>query len=224
MELNWYQISIGYFGFPQPENKFGYLHQTYNSKNACPTCHIGLVQQDEFQFKSEPKAKHSHFLGLNWVFDEVFVRERVKDVFENNNIQGLDFSRPLLYKLGIPVPDLFQCRVNNTVSKGLVTEHLKQEVCELTKDEKQLQFLKAIQSKLVEGPFCGKVKYNLPQGDIALVIQKEFLPTHLDFVRLDYPFGSGGNTQRLILVSERVKVLIEQEKWRGAFLKKVSLV
>lgn len=222
--MNWYHLSTGYFGFPQPETKFGYLHVTYNGEKACPTCHIGLVQQDEFRFKSEPKAKHSHFLGLNWVFDEVFVRETVKDVFEKEQIQGLAYSRPLLHKSGMPVPGLFQWRVKVLVTEGLVTEHLKEEICELTKDEKQRQFLKAIQSKLLDGPFCGKGKYNLPQGENSLVIRKAFFPTQLDVVRLDYAFGSGGNTQRPILVSERVKALLEREKWRGAFLKKVEFV
>ncbi len=221
---NWYHITTGQFGYPQPESDFDYIYKTYDTSKACLTCSRGLQQKDEFRFRSEPKAKHSQFMGLNWVFDQIFVRQIVKDIFEQEKISGLNFSHPIINKTGLPVEGIYQLRVGNLISSGLSTENLKTETCELPKDKSTLKFLKANNSKLAEGPFCGQTKYNFPQGDNFLKIKSPVFEGQPDFVRLDYYFGSGGSANRPILVSERIKQLIEKEKWRGAFLQQIQLV
>jgi hypothetical protein len=221
---NWYHITTGQFGYPQPESNFGYIDKTYDTSNACLTCSIGLQQKDEFQFRSEPKAKHSQFIGLNWVFDQIFVRQIVKDIFEQEKITGLNFSQPVINKTGLSVEGIYQLRVDNLISSGLSTENLKTESCELPKDKGTLKFLKANNSKLAEGPFCGQTKYNFPQGDNNLKINSPAFEGQPDVVRLGYYFGSGGSANRPILVSERIKELIERERWRGAFLNQVELL
>lgn len=224
MTTNWYHITTGQFGYPQPENDFGYIEKTYDSSNACSTCNIGLRQKDEFRFRSEPKAKHSQFLGLNWVFDQVFVRQEVKDIFEMEKVTGVEFSKPVINKTGLPIDGLYQLRVENLLSKGLLTDNLKTEVCELPKDKSMLKFLKANSGKLAEGPFCGQTKYNFPQGDNCIKLKMDELVNKTDFVRLDYYFGSGGSANRPIIISDRVKQIIDREKWRGAFLQQIQLV
>ena len=221
---NWYHITTGQFGYPQPESDFGYINRTYDTTNACLTCNIGLKQKDEFRFRSEPKAKHTQFLGLNWVFDQIFVRQAIMDIFEKEKITGLSFSQPVINKTGLPVEGLYQLLVDNIISSGLLTDNLKTEVCELPKDESTLKFLKTNNSKLAEGPFCGQIKYNFPQGDNHLKIKSAAFEGKPDFVRLDYYFGSGGSANRPILVCERIKQLIETEKLRGAFLHQIELV
>ncbi|KKP52842.1 MAG: hypothetical protein UR43_C0010G0033 [candidate division TM6 bacterium GW2011_GWF2_33_332] len=32
---NWYQIITGQFGYPQPEDDFGFVYKTYDTSNAC---------------------------------------------------------------------------------------------------------------------------------------------------------------------------------------------
>ena len=91
-------------------------------------------------------------------------------------------------------------------------------------DNSSLKFLTAIKSKLVEGHFCGRTKYNFPQGDNHLKIKSAAFNNKNDFIRLDYYFGSGGSANRPILVSERIKQIIDREKWRGAFLQQIELV
>lgn len=221
---NWYHITTGQFGYPQPESNFGYINKTYDTTNACLTCNVGLKQKDEFRFRIDPKAKHSQFLGLNWVFDQIFVRQPVKDIFEQEKITELNFSQPVINKTGLQVEGLYQLRVDNFISSGLITDNLKSEVCELPKDKSILKFLKANNSKLAEGPFCGQMKYNFPQGDNHLKMQSAAFEGKPDFVRLDYWFGSGGSANRPILVSERIKYIIDREKWRGAFLQQIELV
>lgn len=142
MKTDWYHITTGQLGYPQPQNDFGYINKTYDNLNACPTCNIGLKQKDEFRFRSEPKAKHSQFLGLNWVFDQIFVRQIVKDIFEEENITGINFSRPVIDRTGLPITGLYQLRVESLVSTGLLTDNLKLEICELPKDKSELKFLR----------------------------------------------------------------------------------
>jgi len=221
---NWYHITTGQFGFPQPENDFGYLDKTYDRSTACLTCNSGLIQKDEFRFRSEPKAKRSQFLGLNWVFDQIFVRQAVKDIFEQEGITGLVFSQPVINKTGLPITGLYQLRVDSLLTNGLLTDNLKQEVCELPSDKSILKFLKANSSKLAEGPFCGQTKYNFPQGNNCIKLKADALDNKTDFFRLNYYFGSGGSANRPIIISDRVQQIIEREKWRGAFLQQIELV
>ena len=222
MTTNWYHITTGQFGYPQPENS--YINKIYDRSTACLTCNIGLKQKSEFRFRSEPKAKHSQFLGLNWVFDQVFVRQAVKDIFEMEQITGVEFSQPLINKTGLPVNGLYQLRVESLVSNGLLTHNLKSEICELPKDKSMFKFLKVNNSRLAVGPFCGLTKFNFPQGDNCIKLTADALDNKTDIVRLDYYFGSGGSANRPIMISDRVKQIIDREKWRGAFLKQIELV
>lgn len=59
------------FGFPMPDNDRGYLHNTYETKDMCGECGIELVQKDDFRVRKAPKYP---FWGLEWIFDEFFVR------------------------------------------------------------------------------------------------------------------------------------------------------
>lgn len=222
--MRWYHIMTGQFGYPQPASDFGYLSNTYDSTKACPTCQIGLRQRGEFRFRIAPNAKHSQFLGLNWVFDEIFVREVVKDIFEREGITGIEFSQPVIHKTGLPVPGIYQLRVNNVLLDGLLPDNLTSETCELPKNKGILKFLSATNSKLAEGPFCGKVKYNYPQGDQCIRIRAQAMENRTDFLRLGDYFGSGASSNRPIVISENVKQVIDREKWRGAFLRVVELV
>jgi hypothetical protein len=163
-------------------------------------------------------------LGLNWVFDQIFVRQIVKDIFEQEGVTGLEFSQPVFNKTGLPLGGLYQLRVDSLLTNGLLTDNLKQEVCELPRDKSMLKFLKANSNKLAEGPFCGQTKYNFPQGNNCIKLKADALDNKTDFFRLNYYFGSGGSANRPIVISDRVQQIIEREKWRGAFLQQIELV
>lgn len=225
MEINRFHITTTQFGYPQPENDFSYIDKTYDTSRACLTCKIGLKQKDEFRFKSEPKIKNKHqFLGLNWVFDEIFVTQEVKDVFEKELVTGIRFSQPIINKTGKFIEGLYQLRVDNLVSNGLLTENLNTENCEMIKEESMLKFLKASNSKLIQGPFCGQTKYNFPQGDNHLTFKADAFEDITDFARLDYYFGSGSSANKPIIISEKVKQIIDRENWKGVFLEQIRLV
>ncbi len=43
---NWFYERRGHFGYPQPEDDFGYLELTYEPNIGCPTCHIGIPRDE----------------------------------------------------------------------------------------------------------------------------------------------------------------------------------
>src|SRR5215813_6243668 len=65
-------IALGQHGYPQPEDD--YHPATYDESDYCPICGMGGVQNAPFRLRAEPKALHSQFVQLNWVFDELFIR------------------------------------------------------------------------------------------------------------------------------------------------------
>lgn len=219
---NWYHITTGQFGYPQPEDDFGYLELTYEQNIGCPTCHIGIKQNNPFRFRTEPKAKNSQFIGLNWVFDQIFVRQPVKVEFEKSGITGISFSRPIFHRTEKELETIYQLHVDTILPKALIADNLTTEKCEYPSDKKMLKFLKANGSKLVDGPFCGELKFNFPQEQ-KMTFDIDTFENLPDFVRTYEWFGSGGNANRPILISEKVKNLIELNKWRGAFLDQIEL-
>ncbi|MFT2010207.1 hypothetical protein ACMA1I_16145 [Pontibacter sp. 13R65] len=221
MSGNWYSIETGQFGYPQPENN--YFEQTYKPETGCPTCKVGKVQANPFRFRAEPKARHSQFLGLNWVFDQMFVREPVKVEFEKEKVLGIRFTRPVLNKTGKPLETMYQLHVDTVLPEGLIKGNLTTETCQMPTDKRSIRFLEAMGSDLLKGPFCGHVKFNFPIGE-SLRFKESIFRGQPDIVRTNEWFGSGGVANRPILISERVKNIIEKNKWRGAFTKIVELI
>ncbi|MCH1912426.1 hypothetical protein L9Z41_10875 [Leptospira noguchii] len=223
MNSKWYHISTGHFGYPQPEKDFEYLNQTYIPDIGCPTCNIGKIQNHPFRFRNEPKTKHSQFIGLNWIFDQIFIREHVKNEFEKNNLTGIYFSHPVIHKSGIQINSVYQLHVDTLLPQGLIDDNLETEICEMPKDKEMLNFLKAIDSESLKGPFCGQKKYNFPQNQ-KMKFRKNIFTNMPDFVRTNEWFGSGGSANRPIIISEKVKEIIEKNKWRVAFLNSIELI
>jgi len=217
--MNWHHLSTGQVGYPQPEG--GYLEQTYDFSVGCPVCQIGKQQKAPFRFRDEPKAKHSQFIGLNWVFDEIFVREEVKSIFEEEKVTGISFERPVKHKTGQPLESIYQLIVTTVLPEAIDTRDLVVERCELPTDPVVLRCLTAAGSRLVKGPFCGSRKYNYPQ-ETPFRVSRRALDSQPSIVRLSEWFGSGGSAGRPILISDRVKQIIDRAGWRGAFMTPIS--
>lgn len=227
MNTNWFYAQASEFDYPQPEEDFGYLQKTYDTSNGCLTCGIGITQKNEFYFKKNPLKNNKDFLGLTWVFDQIFIKENVKKIFENEGVNGISYTNPINIKTNKPIENFYQIRVNNYLSKGLITENLTTELCEYPKSKEMISFLKALSkgesSRLLIGPFCAKKKFNMPNRSNPFIINSKELTTTDDFIKLDYPFGSGGVCMQPILVSEKVKTIIENEQLKGLDLIKIEL-
>jgi hypothetical protein len=219
----WFHLSTGQFGYPQPEDDFGYLKQTYDMSKACPTCHIGLNQVYEFRFKSEPNPHHNHFIGLNWVFDQIFIRKPVEEILTKEGVTGISFSVPVINKTGKPMETIKQLHVDTILFDAVILDDLKSEICEYPKGEASIMFLTTIGSGLLKGPFCGQKKYNFPQGK-SFEFRQGSISNQPDFIRLGEWFGSGSSASRPIFISYKVYEVIKRFKWRGALLEPVRLI
>ena len=71
--LIWFPLWLN--GYPMPDEDFGYIGTTYQKQGYCKVCGSGLLQQSPFRLRKSPKWGSKKIFGLNWVFDEVFVRK-----------------------------------------------------------------------------------------------------------------------------------------------------
>lgn len=206
-------FSSGHFGYPQPEDS--YMQATYDVSAYCETCGMGAVQRNPFRLRSEPKQKKSHFLQLNWVFDEFFVRSEVKNAFEREHISGVEFVNPVLHKNGAPIVSLLQVKIKDTLPAGLVLAGLQPVTCKEGDEESS--------GSRPGRTFCGRIKYHHPQrGSIAF--PRSVLANAPDIVKSNEYFGSGGEAHRLVLISRKTADIIKRHKWRGLLLQPARLV
>ncbi len=217
----WLWLSSGQFGYPQPENN--YFELTYRAESCCLQCQVGKTQINPFRFKAEPKAKHSQFLGLNWIFDEIFVRDEAIKIFTAEKLGGIRYSFPVLHRSGMPLHTIRQMHVETILAPGLLTDHLEFEICQKPSDKKQIKFIERTNPSFLTQTFCGNKKYNFPKPG-AIKFKREIFDNMPDFVKPYEWFGSGGSATRPILVSQKVRKLILKEKLQGASLTPILLI
>ena len=77
-----------HWGYPQPEDKFGYLAESYDLTLYCNECGTGKVLKSPFKMTGEPSFARRDVLQLNWVFDIYFCQPGVfEQVFSQFGIQ-----------------------------------------------------------------------------------------------------------------------------------------
>ncbi|ULG82598.1 hypothetical protein FH589_01850 (plasmid) [Leptospira interrogans] len=211
----WYFLSgkWGAAGYPFIEEEKGFQIAAYDYSEGCKYCGIGWKQKGKFIFEKKPKSKNIQFLSPYWT-RALFVRGSVKTVFEKKNISGIEFLSVYL-KNGKEIENLYQLYVTTILSPGLIPGDLNMELCEnKIKDDKLKKELIAKEIYYM-GPWCGKIKYNYSQGDKRALFKKEIFEHQPDFVLTNEWFGSGAGADRQILVSQKVKQIIEQNHWIG---------
>jgi hypothetical protein len=216
---DWHAIGgTSHFGYPQPES--GYARETYDLAGYCERCGAGGVQRHPFRFRSEPKASHSQFLQLNWVFDELFVRPEVRDVFLREGVTGVGFGPALHHRTGRALEGIQQLTILTILPPGLQTEGLQTVTCKPDNEEARSE-LAGPKRYPHDYPFCGLVKYHWRQ---PLVFAPHTFAEAPDIAKSHEWFGSGGAASRAILVSRRVIDLIKARKWRGLRTDPVSVI
>src|SRR5262245_24513230 len=156
---SWYVIgATSHFGYPQPEDD--YRAATYDSAGYCARCGIGTVQRRPFRFRSEPRARHSHFLQLNWIFDEFFVRPEVRVVFLQENIEGIGFTPAVRHRGGQALESIEQLTILTILQPGLETHGLEPVTCRPNNEEATSELHNS--TSLADLPYCGRVKYHWP--------------------------------------------------------------
>lgn len=179
-------------GYPQPEEDFGFLRATYDLSEWCDACGIGLKQKAPFQMKGEPKWGRRAILQLNWVFDEYFVTPEVWSSVFKPH--GIAF-RPVMNTKLAELKTVVQLVVEEEV--GIVTDGLASERCGK----------------------CGRVKY-LPvtRGPFPALAEE---PSRAIARTREY-FGSGGQADKRVIISQDIGRALVAQKVRGASVQPVQ--
>lgn len=185
-QSTWFAIRSKYrWGYPQPEEFFNYKNSTYDSKNYCDICGCGLKQKEEFRINKYPKWGKRNFLMLNWVQDELFISNTVKDILVNAGIKGCRIFDVINYRTNKPIEDIKQIYVEEILQPGLSNE--KQSIKEVLRCKK-----------------CGSVKY-IYSGKGFTYKKEIFESLNTDIVKTAEMFGDGHMCARLILVSSNLR-------------------
>lgn len=187
-DSRWLQlVPDWHHGYPQPDDR-GYIRATYDIKNWCERCGVGLKQKAPFRMESEPRWGKRSILQLNWVFDEYFVRpDTWSIVLEPLGVK----CRPVLNTKGSKLDTVVQLDIRGEIN--VLTDRLPSE-------EKSCSD-------------CGQTKY-LPvvRGPFPTLMNK---PSSAIFRTVEF-FGSGAYGCRPVLVSQAVAQVLIANKIRGA--------
>jgi hypothetical protein len=212
-EAEWLEARAkGHHGYPQPEDDFGYIQQTYDTSGYCPRCGIGGVQKAPFRLRAEPKAGHSHFLQLNWVFDELFIRREVCSALKVSAITGVSFVPPILHESSQPSERVVQMQIDTVLPGGPETSGLQPVTCKPNNEESAATAGTAIASRV--GPYCHRIKHHRMKKRPFRFTRDAFAGAP-DVVKSAEWFGSGASAHRLIIVSRKFREIVSRRKWRG---------
>ena len=182
-----------HYDYPQPENKYRSI--TYADDCMCGDkggCGMGLIQKGKFRFKRTPKWGKRNFCMTNWVYDELFVSPKAKELMETSDLQGFCFLE-VDNKSGTEIlPDVFQLQIPYILPDGIA------------------DFTNRIR-KIYDCPVCGGRKY-LGNGRGQFVFKEEAFVNAPDFVKSAERFGSGLIASRLIIVSQKAYQFIVKNK------------
>lgn len=208
----WFWATTGEYQYPQPEDEFGYLNASFNLINYCATCGIGKIQNNPFRLRSDPKQPKNQFWGLHWEHDSIFVRPIAKRLIESENIEGVEFKNAILDKKDLQIEDFDQLIIKNELPNGLITKNVKTVTCKFMNEEDKELSESWRNSK--DSNFCGRIKYNFPVRG-GLTFDKSIFQGMPEIVKSKEWFGSGASAFKLVLVSKRMKKLIESKKLKG---------
>lgn len=201
-EAPWLKIRSKWeFAYPQPERKDGYREGVY-APGYCPDC-SSLIQIGSFRIKKAPKWGRRNFAMLYWVGDELFVNDRVKDVFQKEGISGISYL-PVMNKNGSEIlPGVHQLLFSTVLENGLV---INEGVAEIS-----------------ACMYCGVEKYLASQRNI-LTYRKEVFENAPDFVKSGEVFGAGHYAAHRLFIRQRVyQLLCKHSLLQGLAFEPVAL-
>lgn len=184
-------VEIGpswHHGYPQPEDDFEYLIETYDLSAYCRSCGMGARQVAPFRMKGEPRWGTKHLLQLNWVYDEFFVLPEIwREVFRPI---GIACSPVVKHSTGKILETVVQLDVQGAAPSDLCMGGHPFETCAECGRKKYLPFVRGFFPPFESG------------AALALCRTKE-------------SFGSGASAWNAIIASNEVYRAIRDHKLKG---------
>ena len=180
-------------------------------------CGIGAIQKAPFQIETDSIAKKNHFLQLNWVFDDLFLRIEVESQLKISKLTGITFTEPLLHKKPHSCGTLVQLQIESTLSAGLLSEGLHEITCRENNEESW------VPPNLPSAhPYCGNIKYHYEMKG-PYRFKKNIFTSCPDLIKSHEWFGSGASASRLIIASQKFREIASTKKWRGIYFEPIEI-
>ena len=175
-------------GYPQPEEDFGFLEQTFDLGDYCAECGLGARQNSSFRVKKTLKWGRNSFLQLNWVGGVCFMLASA--------------WRDYLAPLGVQ-----SCSVEDTQG------HRLENMVQLVADARVPLTMEDVSGVVCSS--CGRERYEPHTlGFFPAPAERSELPI---FRSAEY-FGSGHRSFNEIIVSAKVVAAIQASGLRGVRL------
>jgi len=217
LNAEWVMAEVGEFQYPQPEKNF--MESTYDLHDYCKRCGQGAKQNKPFRLKKDFTQKNTKFLGLHWVFEEIFIRPEIKRIFDSSGISGITYLDVIHQKTDQRIENVLQMNIPVIETKGLITDSLFSVTCKPNNEEgwgKRFDRLGL--------PYCRRVKYHYPLT-LPIEFKASVLKDQPDFIKSNEYFGSMAGADHLILARNKVVRLVKEKGLRGlGFHRPVHLV
>ena len=192
-DADWYEVrSTWRWEYPKPNNdKADFIDITFNRPEVCPGEYCGIRQVDLFKINKEPDWKNRHFVMLNWVHGELFVKTETARFLLNSGLKGFEIKDVMLYKKNVLAENIKQIYVNSSLKPGLIVdEGIKQiNTCEV----------------------CGSKRY-ITSGRPVHFKKEIFEGLDLDIIKTDEVFGIWSLNDRIIYISKRLYSILVDNK------------
>jgi len=204
LSSEWVRIYPSYFigedySFPEPHLDDSWKKLSFDYKNQCPQCGVGLRQKAPIHLKGEPELKNNDFMGIFWTYD-IFARNEIFEVLLKKCVTGFESYPAIYYEKNEPLKTIKQLKVTCELVPGIIDDNLTR-----------------------ESYSCGHVKYHVPTRDMCKFSRNIFedMP---DFVRTSEWFGSGHLAIQSILASSKFVRLYYEKNWQGLSFAPIQMI
>ena len=183
--------------YPQPEDThIEWESIVYDLSKYCSECGVGKIQKAPFHMRREPQWGNRHIFGLNWVFDEFFVKPGIWEIiFKPKKIDCLPVIQ---HRTGLSMKTVVQLKINKVLETSLEMEDYPFEVCKV----------------------CKRKKYSALS--VGYFPRPKSFPKNFHIVRSQEYFGSGAEARNAVLISKELYSEIKKEKLKSLEFKVVK--
>jgi len=198
---------VAQWGYPQPEDDFGYEKISFDQSTACPLCGQGATQIKPYFISGYPKFGRSDITALFWTYD-LLIDRRLKDLIEGAKLTGVEFWPLFVYSdkgQGKPVEGAYELYITHELPPAAPSTEFP------------------IVNRLPRGMKpcrCGRLGRNLP---LQFHYERRDLDGAMDFNKTHEWLGGALGTTRVEIVSREVYELFTQNMIRGVKFSAVAI-
>lgn len=196
------------YGYPEPSSNGSYVDIVYDKASYCGECGAGLKQKAAFCLKKKPNWGRRHFYAPFWIEDELFISDKVKEIFINARITGISFWEVRNKNGDEILPETWQLYICNKTCGGLIVD---------------TDYIRHVS----DCPVCGKTKYSAYRENATMMkFKKEALTNAADIVKTHELFG-GSPLMAIhhILINQKVyRTIVDNKLDRGLMFYPIELI